>query len=147
MPTGADGYTIDELHHVYCFRQPFEKRMQQIDYFHGLGDGGFPVCQTIKGELNISSSSMISRSIFNPTVRRITKLQRKFRSRFAGQDFHDPNTGMIWCYHPSGLWHHRHTEWIMYQDPCTGCYWYHQASSGCALWLCSKPDSNPTFWV
>ena len=133
MATGADGYFIDDGHHVYCLLEPLEMRMQQIDYFHGLYLG-MPVCQTMVGKLDISSSSMISRSIFNPTVRKITQLQRKFRSRFSGQDFQDPRTGRIWCYHPSGVWYHRHTEWSMYQDPRTGCYWYHQASSGCALW-------------
>ena len=141
MATGADGYYILNAHHVYCLLEPFETRIQQIDYFYRRFCG-IPVGQTMESKLDIPSSSMISRSIFNPTVRRITKLQRKFRSRFSGQDFYDPSTGMIWCYHPSGVWHHKHTEWSRYQDPRTGCYWYHQASSGCALWLRSGPDSS-----
>ena len=134
MTTGADGYFIDEGRHVYCLLEALEMRMQQVDYFHGLYQG-VPVCQTMVGKINLSSSSMISTSIFNPTVRRITKIQRKFRSRYSGQDFQDPRTGMIWRYLPSGEWYHRDTEWIMYQDPRTECPWYHQASSGRALWM------------
>ena len=78
---GADGYPVDDGNWIYAFHPwlPINMRMQRIDYFHG---GPFsPIFQTVDGELDMLSTMVINVHPENPTIRRVTMVQRLWRAR------------------------------------------------------------------
>ena len=135
-PLGRDGYFFDENSDVYCLDLPWDKRLQQIDYFHGYHNG-VPVCQTRIEEFDIAAVHMISTSSLNPTIRRLTTIQRRFRHRDWGRwdAYTSPDDLRVWRWHASGRWFYQYEPWEKFRDPASGKIWIHQESSGCAFWM------------
>ena len=79
---GADGYPIDDGDFVYVVSPIYfhllDSRVQQVDEFHG---GRYnPIFQTRDDKFDMLSTQVISMYPHNPTIRRITKLQRMWRA-------------------------------------------------------------------
>ena len=137
-PLGRDGYFLLDRTHVYCLNEPLHLKSQRIDYFHG-DKLGIPICQTCTHKHEILSVDMINASWLNPTIRRLSVVQRRFRDWYWQQwtTYLNPLNGRLWAHHVSGRWYYCDAPWQHFRDPKSGHLWRYQLETGCALWCVS----------
>ena len=77
----ADGSTLLDGDEVYVLDAPFHLRIDRIDYFHGMV-GNSPMAQLrSKGEPDVLARDMVPLGWWGNFVKRITVLQRMWRTR------------------------------------------------------------------
>ena len=130
---GADGYPINDGDVVYVVSPNYlsflHNRIQQVDEFHG---GPYnSVFQTVQEEFDMPSTQFIIMRQDNPTIRRVTELQRVWRAR--------RQVALTMCLQPLGVmlalkffcaadwtrWrdYHNHRWWVC-QSQDTGMWFY-----------------------